>query len=190
MHSAKENYSYKQFVQSLEFLQNDKKELVQQNVNAYYQQADANIEDSDRIKNSKSFQRYCFCWKDIDSQTKASIVLFAKYYRWSYGSIAAKLRVPVHRIRWIIRSYLRLLKLQAQINKINASKMRWILNETKIWWLSDYLDRNNSKRIVAKQIKHAIEQQFQEVWVSHSAQSLVYWNRGFVLVIRNWANEI
>ena len=62
-----------------------------------------------------------------------------------------------------MKGYHKLLEFQRQVEKINAQKRKWVLNDFQIESLSDYLIRNKNKRIVAKQVKLEIEENFPEI---------------------------
>ena len=72
-----------------------------------------------------------------------------------------------------------------QINKINAPKLRRVLSDAQIEWLSDYLSNNKGKRIVAKKVKLIIEQQFLETERFPSVQWHVCSKENFDWAIRN-----
>ena len=163
MCSAKENSFYKQLVQSMDFLQTDKNELAQQFIDAYSQSSSTYPTAVVPIKYIRHIDHDCLWCKEIDWRTKAEVILLLKYRRWSYGSVSSKLKVPMHNIKWILKCFHKLSEFQKQTNKINTPKLRRILSDAQIEWLSDYLSNNKGKQIFAKQVKLITEQQFPEV---------------------------
>ena len=174
MNSAKENYSYRQLVQSMKFLQIDKKELSQQFIDAYYNPESINATTTAQAKYLKSLEHDWFWCRGIDLKTKTNLILYISYYLWSYVYVASKLKTPIHSIKWVIKAFRRSTKLQRQINKINASKARRVLNNSQIEWLSDYLNRNKGKHIVARHESLLLNNIFLKLEGLLSALSLVY----------------
>ena len=131
MNSAKENYSYRQPVQSMKFLQIDKKELAQQFIDAYCNPESINGTATAQVKSLKSHEHDWFWYRGIDLKTKTNIILYINYYYLrSYVSVASKLKISIHSIKWVIKAFHRSAELQRKINKLNALKARRVLNDS------------------------------------------------------------
>ena len=130
INSAKENYSYRQLVQSMKFLQIDKKELAQQFTDAYCNPESINGTTTVQAKYLKSQEYDRFWCRGIDLKAKTNIILYINYYRLSYVSVASKLKISIHSIKWVIKTYHWSAELQRQINKINSSKAIRVLNDS------------------------------------------------------------
>ena len=144
----------------MKFLQIDKKGQVQQFIDAYYNPENINAITTAQAKYLKSLKHDWFWCRCIDLKIITNIILYINCYRWSYVSVASKLNIS---IKWVIKAFHTSAELQMQINKIKAPKARRVLNDSQIEWLSDYLNRNKGKRIVARHAKFAIEQYFPEL---------------------------
>ena len=70
MNSAKENYWYRQLVQSMKFLQIDKKELAQQFIDAYCNPESINATTTSQAKYLKSLEHYWLWCRGIDLKQK------------------------------------------------------------------------------------------------------------------------
>ena len=163
MNCSKENDAYKQLREAANIPNLEKDTLALQVIDPYSKQL-ASIKQNRKENYDASPNKFerCNC-SMVHIDTKIKIINLLRIRRWSYGSVCSKFSLQLQQVKWVESHFDSELFAQNQQRKIENFKMKRILKDEQIEWLSDYICRMNDRRIIARNVKLAIEDQFPEI---------------------------
>ena len=163
MNCAKENDAYKQLREATKIPDLDKDVLALQVIDSYSKQH-INIQKNRKQNNDVLQNKHerCNC-SMIHIDTRINIINILRLKRWSYKSVCSKFNLQLQQVKWVEKHLDHALLTQNQQRKYEKHKIKWILKDEQIEWLAGYVSRMSDKRIIARTVKHAIENQFPEI---------------------------
>ena len=163
MSCARENYAFKQLREAASVPDLEKSALALQLIEEY---SKTNTKVQQNGKQSEGAlpnnPEWCYC-STINIDTKVNIIRLLKLKKWSYKSVCSKLELQFKQVRLIKKHFDDALIAESKQWKEEKHKIRWILQNRQIEWLSEYFSRMNGKRITAKTVKLDIINQFPEI---------------------------